>query len=98
MKLIDADKLKDDFKCLKFIIKEDEWNNDDEMAVLATINAQPKALLSCPKCHGNGTYKALDDIDEHGQWTYKKNNCEVCHGTGKMTIEFYEELQKGCRK
>lgn len=54
--------------------------------------------ITCPKCHGKGTYKALDELDEHGQWTYKNNKCELCHGTGKITLKFYEDMQKRCRE
>lgn len=97
-KLIDADKLKDDIKCLKFILKEDEWDEDDEMAILATINSQHEVKITCCKCHGKGVYDVAVYNESGKMIGWNPTLCEVCKGTGKITLEFYEELQRGCRK
>ena len=54
--------------------------------------------ISCFKCHGLGTYNA-PILDDKGEWTdeWESCHCEVCGGTGKITLAFYEELQKGAR-
>ena len=54
--------------------------------------------ISCFKCHGLGTYNA-PILDDNGEWTdeWESCHCEVCGGTGKITLAFYEELQKGAR-
>ena len=66
----------------------------------AILNAGNKRVaddgktLTCFKCHGAGTYKApiLDDNDE---WTdeWESCHCEVCGGTGKITLKAYEWFQ-----
>ena len=54
--------------------------------------------LTCPKCHGKGTYEVYDYTDS-GEINEKITfPCEVCNGTGKITLEFYEELQKAVRE
>lgn len=99
-KLIDADKLKDDIKCLKFILKEDEWDEDDEMAMLATIDSQHEAMITCCKCHGKGSNNALNLVSEDGDMMVKPepSTCELCKGTGKISLQFYEDLQRGCKR
>ena len=55
--------------------------------------------VTCPKCHGMGSYlvPSYEDFDiNRDEW--EKRECEVCHGTGKITLEFYEDLQRGCRR
>ena len=54
--------------------------------------------ISCFKCHGLGTYN-VPILDDNGEWTdeWESCHCEVCGGTGKITLAFYEELQKGAR-
>ena len=55
--------------------------------------------ITCFKCHGSGNYR-VPIIADNGDWTDKWESCkcELCHGTGKITLEFYEELQRGCRR
>lgn len=51
--------------------------------------------ISCFKCHGKGTYKVIDpdySWNEHVQL-----QCEICKGTGKITLEAYEWFQKEMR-
>ena len=54
--------------------------------------------LSCFKCHGTGIHKA-PILDDNGEWTYKWKSChcEICAGTGKITLALYEKLQKRMR-
>ena len=54
--------------------------------------------ITCFKCHGKGTYSA-PILDDNGEWIdkWESCHCEVCGGTGKITLAFYEELQKGAR-
>ena len=61
--------------------------------------AQDKIMITCCKCHGEGTFR-VPTLDENGAWGYEweTRKCELCHGTGKITLEFYEELQRGCRR
>ena len=56
-------------------------------------------MITCCKCHGEGTYR-VPTLDENGEWGYEweSRHCELCNGTGKITLEFYEELQRGCRR
>ena len=56
-------------------------------------------MITCCKCHGEGTFR-VPILDDNGEWGYEweSRQCELCHGTGKITLEFYEKLQKGCRK
>ena len=56
-------------------------------------------MITCMKCHGEGTY-SVPTLDENGEWGYEWESCkcEVCHGTGKISLQFYEDLQKGCRR
>jgi len=55
--------------------------------------------ISCFKCHGAGVYGV--PLDDNGEWDGKLDldvrRCEVCGGTGKITLARYEELQKGMR-
>ena len=53
--------------------------------------------ISCFKCHGRGEYPV--PIDPDYSWDEcEQHKCEVCGGTGKITLGFYEELQKGARE
>ena len=56
-------------------------------------------MITCFKCHGEGAFR-VPILDDNGEWGYEweSRQCELCHGTGKITLEFYEKLQKGCRK
>ena len=88
MKLIDADKLKESIR------RNDGYGSWNESDVLCAIDREPEVLLSCPKCHGEGKYKKYIAIKG-----YSVNfKCEFCHGTGKITIEAYEEIQKASRE
>ena len=56
-------------------------------------------MITCPKCHGNGSYLVPSyeafDINKD-EW--ERRECELCHGTGKISLQFYEDLQRGCRR
>ncbi len=54
--------------------------------------------ISCFKCHGKGTYSA-PILDDNGEWIdkWESCHCEVCGGTGKITLARYEEWQKRMR-
>jgi DnaJ-class molecular chaperone len=56
-------------------------------------------MITCCKCHGKGSYLVPSyeafDINKD-EW--ERRECELCHGTGKITLEFYESLQRGCRR
>ena len=54
--------------------------------------------ITCFKCHGTGIHKA-PILDDNGEWTdkWKSCHCEVCGGTGKITLAFYEKRQKRMR-
>ena len=58
-------------------------------------------MITCPKCHGRGTYKVPLFDEENGDGYYNTKmewfRCRLCHGTGKITLEFYEEIQRKCR-
>ena len=50
--------------------------------------------LTCFKCHGKGTYN-VPILDDNGEWTdeWESCHCEVCGGTGKITLKAYEWFQ-----
>lgn len=54
--------------------------------------------ISCCKCHGAGVY-GVPHLDDNGEWDGRLDvrRCEVCGGTGKITLAWYEELQKEMR-
>ena len=54
--------------------------------------------ISCFKCHGTGIHKA-PILDDNGEWTdkWKSCHCEICAGTGKITLALYEKRQKRMR-
>lgn len=60
---------------------------------------QKDIMITCCKCHGMGSYivPIYEGFDSN-RYEWEKRECEVCHGTGKITLEFYEQLQKGCRR
>jgi len=97
MKLIDADKLKEAF-CIVF--KKFNTNNPHKEVIMSVINTEPAVLLSCPKCHGKGVYEVAVFDEENEVWTGEAENvhCELCYGTGKVTLEFYESIQKASRR
>ena len=59
---------------------------------------QKEILITCCKCHGKGVYDvaAYNESGEIIGWN--PTLCEVCHGTGKISLQFYEDLQRGCRR
>ena len=56
-------------------------------------------MITCCKCHGHGSYLVPSyeafDINKD-EW--ERRECELCHGTGKISLAFYEDIQKGCRR
>lgn len=58
-----------------------------------------QTMITCCKCHGAGKY-GVPIIDENGEWKhkYRIRECELCHGTGKITLDFYEDLQRCVRE
>ena len=56
-------------------------------------------LITCCKCHGKGKYDAYEWDEEIKCVKYPKTaECELCKGTGKISLAFYEDLQRGCRR
>lgn len=55
-------------------------------------------MITCFKCHGKGVYDVAV-CNESGEFIgWNPTLCEVCKGTGKITLEFYEDLQRRCRR
>ena len=53
--------------------------------------------ITCCKCNGLGTYEI--PIDWEYSWEDCRTvKCELCKGTGKLDLGFYEELQRRIRK
>ena len=99
-KLIDADKLKESI-AEKYVSKrraKKDWS-EEALSVMETIDSQQEVMITCMKCHGEGTYR-VPILDDNGEWGYKWESCkcEVCNGTGKISLQFYEDLQRGCRR
>lgn len=59
---------------------------------------QKEILITCCKCHGKGSYNALNLVDGDMMVNPEPSTCELCKGTGKISLQFYEDLQKGCRR
>jgi DnaJ-class molecular chaperone len=60
---------------------------------------QKEILITCCKCHGQGSYlvPSYENFDiNKDEW--EKRECELCHGTGKISLAFYEDLQRCVRK
>lgn len=52
--------------------------------------------ITCFKCHGVGKYKV--PIDPDYSWDEcEQVKCEICGGTGKITLEAYERFQERMR-
>ena len=66
----------------------------------AQKHAQDKIMITCCKCHGKGSYNALNLVSEDGDMMVnpEPSTCELCKGTGKISLQFYEDLQRGVRK
>ena len=98
-KLIDADKLKESI-AKKYVGQrrtKKDWS-EEALSVMETIDSQQEVMITCPKCHEIGRYE-VPVCGEGGEfYRYEPNLCELCHGTGKVTLEFYEDLQKRCRR
>ncbi len=54
--------------------------------------------LTCFKCHGTGIHKA-PILNDNGEWAdeWESFQCEICRGTGKITLALYEKWQKRMR-
>ena len=66
---------------------------------MSCMSKNDDIVITCCKCHGNGKYEAYEWDEEIKCVKYPKTaECELCHGTGKITLELYEKLQKGCRR
>lgn len=98
-KLIDADKVKEAISEKTVATRKTERNwYKNALEMMELVDNQPAVLLSCPKCHGTGKYE-VPVCGEGGEFCrYEPNLCELCKGTGKVTLEFYEELQRRCRR
>ena len=96
-KLIDADKLKESFNSVLGIFETDNLHKE---VINSVINTEPAVLISCPKCHGKGGEYRVPIVEANGEYTgqYESCKCLICHGTGKITIEAYEEIQKASRE
>ena len=61
--------------------------------------AQDKIMITCCKCHGHGSYLVPSyeafDVNKD-EW--ERRECEICKGTGKISLVFYEDLQRCVRK
>ena len=98
-KLIDADKLKESI-AEKYVSKrraKKDWS-EEALSVMETIDSQQEVVITCCKCHGKGSYYV--PIFDYGEFPtrYENRECELCKGTGKISLTFYEDLQKGCRR
>ena len=98
-KLIDADKLKA-YIASNFVRqrKTRKTYYEDGLEVMEMVDKQDEVLLSCPKCHGIGTYEALVEYEDGEGLRYEPHKCILCKGTGKVTVEAYEEYQEECRR
>ena len=60
---------------------------------------QKDIIITCCKCHGHGSYLVPSyeafDINKD-EW--ERRECEICKGTGKISLVFYEDLQRCVRK
>lgn len=56
---------------------------------------ETESMITCFKCHGEGKYEVFTWDDEIPCVTTsrEKVKCEICGGTGKITIEAYEWFQ-----
>ena len=65
----------------------------------STFRLTEPIMITCCKCHGHGSYLVPSyeafDINKD-EW--ERRECEVCKGTGKISLVFYEDLQRCVRK
>ena len=54
--------------------------------------------ITCFKCHGLGTFN-VPILNDNCEWMdeWESRHCEVCGGTGKITLALYEKWQKRMR-
>ena len=54
--------------------------------------------ITCFKCHGKGTFN-VPILNDNCEWMdeWESRHCEVCGGTGKITLALYEKWQKRMR-
>jgi len=99
MKLIDADKLKEAISEKVVATRKTERNwYKNAIGMMELVDNQPTVLLSCPKCHGKGEYDVYEYDENDMLDSISTNKCELCYGTGTVTVEFYEYIQKASRK
>lgn len=98
-KLIDADKVKEAISEKTVATRKTERNwYKNALEMMELVDNQPAVLLSCPKCHGKGVYDVAV-YNESGEIIgWNPTLCELCKGTGKISLQFYEDIQKGCRR
>ena len=64
------------------------------------LKAKPISLnvmITCFKCHGKKFINEPYTDDDNCNVLWNPRSCEICHGTGKITIELYESLQRSMR-
>jgi len=82
--------------CPKCGVKIERQTKADAIEAWNKRVVDANKTISCFKCHGRGEYPV--PIDPDYSWDEcEQHKCEVCGGTGKITLGFYEELQKGAR-
>lgn len=97
-KPIDADKLKEAISEKTVTTRKTERNwYKNAVEMMELVDNQPEVLLSCPKCHGAGEYKAFVKYNDRIFWESEQRKCLICNGTGKVSIEAYEDYQEKCR-
>ena len=98
-KLIDADKVKEAISEKTVATRKTERNwYKNALEMMELVDNQPAVLLSCPKCHGKGVYDVAAYNESGKMIGWNPTLCELCKGTGKISLQFYEDLQKGCRR
>ena len=98
-KLIDADKVKEAISEKTVATRKTERNwYKNALEMMELVDNQPAVLLSCPKCHGKGVYDVAVYSESSEIIGWNPTLCEVCKGTGKISLQFYEDLQRGCRR
>ena len=55
-------------------------------------------MITCCKCHGKGVYDVAVYNESCEIIGWNPILCEVCNGTGKISLAFYEDLQRSVRK